>query len=92
MQGRTVKYQARGFEVRTELARSVRENDCLVFHVTAGANRLINSLLYVEWSKIISPRFSVDFQIFRKMSKNPPRIFPQNNRSQVLSEAITRIL
>ena len=46
MRGRTVKYQARGFEVRTELARSVRKNEGLVFHGTARAIRLINSLLH----------------------------------------------
>ena len=43
-----MKYQAlaRGSEVRTELAMSAVKNERLVFHDTARAIRLINSLFY----------------------------------------------
>ena len=52
------------FEVQTELARSMRKNERLVFHGTARAIRLINSSLYGKNENILN--------IHRQSADNSP--------------------
>ena len=82
--GRTVKYKARGFEVRTELARSVRKNEGLVLHGTAQAIR------FSVDSQIFRKLFENSSRILRKIiaPKFYQKLFPEFYNFQKFPESL----